>query len=162
MHWMLLALALVLAPVLACAEDLTACDKALDAEYANNLDGAIAHYTRCLEDGSLSTINRAIVFYNLGVTHAAKKQDAEAMANFDASIRVVPDGIVRTSAPFRPARDAAAASQCIYRVSMRNSVVGNAASVLPVWCQSASTKRALLIRALELRRIIGKTRELVP
>ena len=35
--------------------------------------------------------------------------------------------MARTSAPFIPARAAAAASQCIYRVSMRRTVVGPAA-----------------------------------
>ena len=87
MRW----ICLVLAPVAARAEDLTACDKATEAQYASNFDLAITNYSHCLKDGSLSGRNRAITLYNRGATYLAKNQDDAARADFDAAIGLMPE-----------------------------------------------------------------------
>jgi tetratricopeptide (TPR) repeat protein len=103
MKWMRLALALMLAPVAACAEDIAACEKAEAAHLANNLDPAIADYTRCLEIGSLSTLNRAIAdcdravqlqpneptpLANRGAAYLRSQNYSRAVADYDAAIKL--------------------------------------------------------------------------
>src|SRR5262249_12876252 len=84
------ALAMLLAPVLARAEDLSVCEQAVKALVANNFDLAIDNYTRCL-DGSLSPIDRGVALANRALAYARKNQTDAAMADYETSIRLMPD-----------------------------------------------------------------------
>ncbi|MCZ6863646.1 MAG: tetratricopeptide repeat protein [Alphaproteobacteria bacterium] len=72
------------------AENLTYCDQALEVRDAGNHDLAVTFFTRCLDEGDLTTLNRVITYNNRGVAYRKIGEFGKAIADYEQALRLDP------------------------------------------------------------------------
>ena len=73
------------------AENLEDCHKGMMAGKEGNFELAIKHFSKCIEEGELTTVGSVTAHYNRGTAHQRNGQPDEAIQDYDKVIGLDPN-----------------------------------------------------------------------